>query len=203
MRSDLQISLHAVGYENFRAAVVRSSTRIILIDNRIHFYRQMRGPPLNCAWSVRVDVFERRYLKGVHTSGGSDPYIHASVMEMKRKPDHQRKIPPCNVNKLLFFSKLCTGLGFEDETFVAEGMDWNRFSAPHMVGVYKNDSKRTIGVPGQEIYRKWLALYDPNRGTRLTVLIKLSVSVVQPGNKPLHHHKNGERMCEVAIMKPQ
>lgn len=193
VRSELRIPLHAVGIAKYRAAVLRASARIMPIDNSSYSYRQMLSQLPNGEWTVRVNVFELRNLRGVDDSGNSDPFVTVTVMGMKKQTDRQRKTLSCMVNQLLFFSKLCTGLEFEDEKIVIDVMDWNRFSAPKKVGVYTIDAKRILELPGRELYHKWFALQNPEGGKRPAGFIKLSINVVPPGSFPEHHSDTEDR----------
>lgn len=185
--SELRIPLHALGIEQYRAAVLRASARISPIDSSSYSYRQMLSPLPNGEWTVRVNVFELRNLRGIDESGSSDPFVSASVMGMTKRTDRQRQTLSCMINQLLFFSKLCTGLEFEDEKIVIEVMDWNRVGAAQKIGIYTLDAKRMLEMPGNEIYHKWFALHDPNGDRRPAGFIKMSITVVPPGGSPPHH----------------
>lgn len=189
VHSELRIPLHAIGVSQYRAAIVRASARITPVDNSSYSYRQMLSPLPNGEWTVRVNVFELRSLRGVDNSGSSDPFVKASVLGMSKETDRQRQTLTCMVNQLLFFSKACTGLEFEKEKIVIEVMDWNRITPARRIGHYTIDAKRILELPGQELYRKWLALQDPNGGKRPTGFIKLSVTVVPPGRSAPHHNE--------------
>lgn len=189
VRSELRIPLHALSCTQYRAAVLRASSRITPVDNSSYSYRQMLSPLPNGEWTVRVNVFELRNLRGVDNSGSSDPYVSASVMGMVKKTDRQRQTLSCMVNQLLFFSRLCTGLEFEDEKIVIEVMDWNRLGAATKIGVYTLDAKRMLELPGRELYRKWFALQNPSGGKRPAGFIKMSITVVPPGGSPPHHQE--------------
>lgn len=203
VRSELRIPLHAVGVSQYRAAVVRASSRISPVDSSSYSYRQMLSPLPNGEWTVRVNVFELRNLRGVDNSGSSDPYVSASVMGMVKKTNRQRQTLSCMVNQLLFFSKLCTGLEFENEKIIVEVMDWNRVSAPKKIGVYTLDAKRMLELPGREMYRKWFALQDPNGGKRPSGFIKMSITVVPPGGTPPHHQEaeDSEEFSSANLLK--
>eukprot|EP00171_Calliarthron_tuberculosum_P011315 IDg11315t1 len=114
-------------------------------------------------------------------------------MGMEKRTDRQRQTLSCMVNQLLFFSKVCTGLEFEDEKIVIQVMDWNRFSAPQQIGVYTLDAKRILELPGQELYRKWFALQDPKGDKDPAGFIKLSITVVRPGGSPPQHDDTEDR----------
>lgn len=187
VRSELRIPLHAVDVSKYRAAVLRASARMSPVDSSSYSYRQMLSPLPSGEWTVRVNIFELRNLRGVDDSGSSDPFVSATVMGMKKQTDRQRQTLSCVVNQLLFFSRLCTGLEFEDEKIVIEVMDWNRFGAPKKIGVYTLDAKRMLELPGRELYRKWFALQDPDGGKRPAGFIKMSITVVPPGGTPPHH----------------
>lgn len=187
VRSELRVPLHALGCAQYPAAVLRASARITPIDNSSYSYRQMLSPLPSGEWTVRTNVFELRNLRGVDNSGSSDPYFVASVMGMSKKTYRQRQTLSCMVNQILFFSKLCTGLEFEDEKIVIEVMDWNRVGTATKIGVYTLDAKRMLELPGRELYRKWFALQDPSGGKRPAGFIKMSITVVPPGGTPPHH----------------
>jgi len=193
VRSELRIPFRAMGSTQYRAAVLHATTRIVPVDSSSYSYRQMLSPLPNGEWTVRVNVFELRNLRGVDNSGSSDPYVSVGVMGMEKRTDRQRQTLSCMVNQLLFFSKVCTGLEFEDEKIVIQVMDWNRFSAPQQVGVYTMDAKRILELPGQELYRKWFALQDPKGGKNPAGFIKMSITVVRPGGSPPQHDDMEDR----------
>lgn len=186
-RSLLRIPFHALGEENYRTGVLFASARFSPIDTSSYSYRQMLSPLPNGEWTIRVNVFELRSLKGVDASLNSDPFVQAKTLGMTKTTDRHRKTLSCMVNQLLFFSKICTGLEFEDEKIIIEVMDWNRFSAANKIGVYTIDAKRILELPGRELYRTWFALQDPQGGKRPAGFVKLSVTVVPPGCSPPQH----------------
>lgn len=57
VRSDLLISLHAVGYENFCAAVVSARTLITPIDSSSYSYPMLRSFPPYGEWTVGIIGF--------------------------------------------------------------------------------------------------------------------------------------------------
>ena len=193
VRSELRIPLHALGISQYRAAVLRASARITPVDSSSYSFRQMLSPLPNGEWTVRINVFELRNLKGVDQSGSSDPYVAAEVMGIPKKTDRQRQTLSCMVNQLLFFSKICTGLEFEDEKIVIEVMDWNRLGAASKIGVYTLDAKRMLELPGRELFRKWFALQDPSGGKRPAGFIKMSITVVPPGGSPPLHDDSEDK----------
>lgn len=203
VRSELRIPLHAIGCDHYRSAILRASARISPVDNSSYSYRQLLSPLPNGEWTVRINIFELRNLHGVDDAGSSDPFVQASVMGMMKKTIQQRQTLSCMVNQLLFFSKLCTGLEFENEKVVVEVMDWNRFGSATKVGVYTLDAKRLLEMPGREIYRKWFALQDPNGGKRPPGFIKMSVTVVPPGSSPPHHQEteDAEEFSTAKLLK--
>lgn len=186
-RSELRIPLHALGCEQYRAAVLRASARITPVDSSSYSYRQMLSQLPNGEWTVRVNIFELRNLRGVDNSGSSDPFVSAKVMGITKKTHRQKQTLSCMVNQLLFFSSVRTGLEFEDEKIVIDVMDWSRTGAPKQIGVYTVDAKRMLELPGREMYRKWFALQDPRGGKRPAGFIKMSITVVPPGGSPPFH----------------
>ena len=203
VRSELRIPLQAQGFTHYRAAVLHATTRIVPIDSSSYSYRQMLSPLPNGEWTVRINVFELRNLRGVDDSGASDPYVSVRVMGIEKKTDRQRQTLSCMVNQLLFFSKVRTGLEFEDEKIVIQVMDWNRFSAPRQIGVYTLDAKRMLELPGQELYRKWFALQDPKGGRSPAGFIKMSITVVRPGGSPPQHDdtEDKEEFSQARLLK--
>ncbi|PXF41664.1 Dysferlin [Gracilariopsis chorda] len=160
-RSEVRIPLHALGCENYRAAIFRASARITPVDSSSYSYRQMLSQLLNAEWTVRVNVFELRNLRGVEISESSDRFVSATVMVITKKTGLQKQTMTCMVNQLLFFSSVRTGLEFEDEKIVIEYIDWSCTYASKQIGVYTVDSKRMLELPAHEMYRKWFALQDP------------------------------------------
>ena len=75
----------------------------------------MLSPLPNGEWTVRVNVFELRNLRGVDDSGAPAPYVPVRVMGVEKKTGQQRQTLSCMVNQLLFSSKVRTELEFEDE----------------------------------------------------------------------------------------
>lgn len=203
-RSLLRVPLHALGQEKYRAAVLFASARFTPIDTSSYSYRQMLSPLPNGEWTVRINVFELRNLKGVDASLNSDPYVQASTMGMTKNTDRQRKTLSCMVNQLLFFSRVCTGLEFEDEKIVIEVMDWNRLTASSKIGVYTLDAKRILELPGKELYRQWFALQDPGGGRgKPSGFVKLSITVVPPGCSPPQHDdtEDTEEFTSATLLK--
>jgi C2 domain len=203
-RSLLRVPMHALGQDKYRAAVLFASARFTPIDMSSYSYRQMLSPLPNGEWTVRINVFELRNLRGVDSSMNSDPYVQATTMGLTKCSDRQRKTLSCMVNQLLFFSKVCTGLEFEDEKIVIEVMDWNRLTASTKIGVYTLDAKRILELPGKEVYRTWFALQAPEGGRqRPAGFIKLSITVVPPGCSPPQHDdtEDTEEFTSATLLK--
>ena len=139
------------------------------------------------------NVFELRNSRGAGNSGASDSFVSVSVIRIEKRTDRQRQTLSCMVNQLLFFSKVCTGLAFGDERIVINTMDWNRFSAAQRIGAYTMDVKRMLECPGQELYRKWIALQDANGGKSPAGFIKMSITVFRPGRSPPQHNDVEDR----------
>ncbi|PXF41319.1 Dysferlin [Gracilariopsis chorda] len=147
-RSELRISLHALGCEQYPAAVLRASARITPVDSSSYSYRQMLSQLPNGEWRVRVNAFELRNLRGVDISESSDPFVPATVIVITKKTGCQKQTLSCMVNQLLFFSSVRTGLEFEDEKIVIDVMDWSRTGTPKQIAVYTVDAKRMLEFPG-------------------------------------------------------
>ncbi|PXF42756.1 Dysferlin [Gracilariopsis chorda] len=147
----------------------------------------MLNPLPNGEWTVRVNVFELRNLRGVDISESSDTFVFATVTVITKKTGRQQQTLTCIANQLLFFSSVRTGLEFEDEKIDIDIMDWNRTGASKQIGVYTVDAKRMLELPAHEIYRTWFALQDPRGGKRRAGFIKMSIIVVPPvGSPPFH-----------------
>lgn len=203
-RSLLRIPLHASGQEKYRAAVLYASARFTPIDMSSYSYRQMLSPLPNGEWTLRINVFELRNLQGVDSSLNSDPFVQVTTMGSVKSTDRQRKTLSCMVNQLLFFSKVCTGLEFEDEKIVIEVMDWNRLSAAEKIGVYTVDAKRLLELPGREVFRTWFALQSPDGSNmRPAGFIKMSITVIAPGGSPPHHDdaEDTEEFTSATLLK--
>lgn len=203
-RSLLRIPLHALGQRKYRAAVLYASARFTPIGMSSYSYRQMLSPLPNGEWTIRINVFELRNLRGVDTSMNSDPFVQATTMGTMKSTDRQRKTLSCMVNQLLFFSKVCTGLEFEDEKIFIEVMDWNRLTAAQTIGVYTLDAKRLLELPGNEVYRTWFALQAPNGGKgRPAGFIKLSITVIPPGGSSPQHDdlEDTEEFTSATLLK--
>jgi C2 domain len=203
-RSLLRIPLHALGQKRYRAAVLYASARFTPVDMSSYSYRQMLSPLPNGEWTVRINVFELRNLQGVDASMNSDPFVQATTMGTTKSTDRQRKTLSCMVNQLLFFSKVCTGLEFEDEKIVIEVMDWNRLSAAQKIGVYTLDAKRILELPQKEVYRTWFALSTPEGGNqRPAGFIKMSITVIPPGGSPPQHDdaEDTEEFTSATLLK--
>lgn len=203
-RSLLRIPLHASGQKKYRAAVLYASARFTPIGMSSYSYRQMLSPLPNGEWTVRINVFELRNLQGVDSSMNSDPFVQATTMGTIKSTDRQRKTLSCMVNQLLFFSKVCTGLEFEDEKIVIEVMDWNRLKAAEKIGVYTLDAKRLLELPGNEVYRTWFALQAPDGGKgRPAGFIKLSITVIPPGGSSPQHDdlEDTEEFTSATLLK--
>lgn len=203
-RSLLRIPMHALGQAKYRAAVIYASARFTPVEGSSYSYRQMLSPLPNGEWTVRINVFELRNLRGVDQGMNSDPYVQATTLGTSKSTDRQRKTLSCMVNQLLFFSRVCTGLEFEDEKIVIEVMDWNRLSASGKIGVYTLDAKRILELPGKEIYRTWFALQSPEGGKSLPAgFIKLSITVVPPGGQPPVHNdmEDTEEFTAATLLK--
>ncbi|PXF42859.1 Dysferlin [Gracilariopsis chorda] len=171
------------------SALLLKSPRLIVAVNRIG--KCFVSFP-NGEWTVRVNVFELRNLRGVDISEGSDRFLSATVMVITKKTGCQKQTLTFMVNLLLFFSSVHTGLEFEDEKIVIEVMDWSRTDASKKIGVYTVDAKRMLELPAHEMYRKWFALQDPREGKHRAGFIKMSITVVPPGGSPSSHDDTGD-----------
>lgn len=202
-RSLLRIPFHAPGQDRYRAAVLYASGRFTPIDTSSYSYRQMLSPLPNGEWTIRINVYELRNLRGVDASLSSDPFVQATTLGMSKSTDRQRKTLSCMVNQLLFFSRVCTGLEFEDEKIVIDVMDWNLLGGSRKIGVYTLDAKRVLELDRHEIYRKWFALQDPSGGRRPAGFIKMSITIVPPGGSPEQHddYEDTEEFTSATLLK--
>eukprot|EP00656_Telonema_subtile_P051134 TRINITY_DN6814_c0_g1_i3.p1 TRINITY_DN6814_c0_g1~~TRINITY_DN6814_c0_g1_i3.p1 ORF type:complete len:910 (-),score=293.62 TRINITY_DN6814_c0_g1_i3:1309-4038(-) len=153
--------------------------------------------------NVRVHVIEARELKGVDTGGTSDPIGVVTVMGKKQETEQYNKCTSVVFDKLMFFE--FDNLSMEEiqrGTILLEMFDYNLIARNELIGKYEFGVGKTNTKPGHEEYKKWVALFSPERGLEPQGFLKVSISVVKSGQAHSDHMDDDDDDDDEMVLMP-
>jgi hypothetical protein len=142
-----------------------------------------------------VHIIEARMLKGEDASGTSDPVVYVDVLGHKQHTKIMYKRTNCVWDQTLVFNLNKVGLQDLGQGQVKVSVfDADTISANDLIGAYVFDIASAYAMPHHEVYRAWVGLTDDtNEADKgLQGLLKLSVTVLGPGDKPFVHPPNDD-----------
>eukprot|EP01038_Epipyxis_sp_PR26KG_P011587 gene11587-15520_t len=112
-------------------------------------------------YTIQVHVIEVAELKGLNSSGFSDPIVYVEIMNQVRHTRHVTEVDRCTFNEVLYFN-------FKDlkQDQLASAhvkisvYDWNRFRPYGLTGVHQVDLMSVYQSKDHELYREWAGLRD-------------------------------------------
>jgi hypothetical protein len=153
-------------------------------------------------WQVQVHVVEVRDLKGEDLSGSCDPVVYMQVLDQKQNSSIKEQTRSAVYDEIFFFDFRNVG---RDELSVGNlkvsVYDADTFTTSDMIGCYQFDLLGIYFRQDHELYKQWVALVDPTNdqdaGTQ--GYLKLSVTVLGPGDTQKVHDAVAERMEELKL----
>jgi hypothetical protein len=173
---------------------------VFLAGRHLDKIQENKTTMISGSYQVQVHIIECRDLKSDHLSGLASPYIHIKVMGRSKKTRVIRKVSSCVFDDTLYFN--FTGLmrsAIEEASIEVRVHDFNAFWAHKLIGMVVFDARTVYSLPNHEMYRKWVGVMnDKSRNNRYHGFIKLSVTVLGPGDEQATHDLDLEYQKELA-----
>eukprot|EP00184_Porphyridium_aerugineum_P006376 CAMPEP_0184706560 /NCGR_PEP_ID=MMETSP0313-20130426/36819_1 /TAXON_ID=2792 /ORGANISM="Porphyridium aerugineum, Strain SAG 1380-2" /LENGTH=2368 /DNA_ID=CAMNT_0027168117 /DNA_START=74 /DNA_END=7179 /DNA_ORIENTATION=- len=190
--AEVRIPFYTKGFEDYHVAVGYAKTTVSRISNSSYSYREKFTDLPSGDWSCRINLFELRALAATDESATSDPYIVVKAFGQEKRSRMFRATLSCVVDEMLFFNQAMTGREIEDAKVAVAVYDWNRFGAPNLIGQIEFDVSNVYRTPSHEFFRRWIALYHPEKGSNARGYLKMSMGVVGPNDSPPKYHAESE-----------
>lgn len=151
-------------------------------------------------YQVQVHIIECRDLKGENSDGTSDPVVYVEVFKQKQNTTVKYSCTSCVFDELLIFD--CKNMEkeeFEEAIIRVSCYDSNTIGRNKMIGGWACDATHVYFQKDHESYRKWIPLMDDEDEEDVGVqgYMKLSVSIIGPGEKMKVHDEDAEKREEM------
>ena len=147
-------------------------------------------------YQVQVHIIEARELKAENMDGSDDPVVEVECFGQKQHTRTLKGQINCVWDEVLIFNmKNLAKESFEDGVVRVSVKDANFIiGRKKMIGAYAFDATSVYFSKDHEMYRKWVALMDDEDADDVGVqgYLKLSVSIIGPGDKPVVHDEEEE-----------
>ena len=147
-------------------------------------------------YQVQVHIIEARELKAENMDGSDDPVVEVECFGKKQHTRTLKGQINCVWDEVLIFDmKHLAKESFEDGVIRVSVKDANFIiGKKKMIGAYAFDATSVYFSKDHEMYRKWVALMDDEDADDVGVqgYLKLSVSIIGPGEKPKVHDEEEE-----------
>ena len=151
-------------------------------------------------WSVQVHLIEARDLKAENYDGTSDPIVYVEVFGQRQSTQVVYGQTSCVFDELLIFNmKNLDKEQFTEGIIRVTVMDYNTLKNT-MIGAAAFDCANIYqSNKDHELYRQWTALMDDVDPDDIGVqgYLKLSISIIGPGEKSKVHDLDAEMDAEI------
>lgn len=152
-------------------------------------------------YQVQVHIIECRDLKAENLDGTSDPVVYIDCMGQKQSTGVINGVTSCVFDELFIFnfSKMDKE-AFEEGVIKISCYDYG-LTGNTMIGAYAFDATMVYTLNKEhEMYRKWVPLMDDEDPDDVGVqgYMKISVSIIGPGEKLKIHDEDAELAAEIA-----
>jgi len=152
-------------------------------------------------YQMQVHIIECRDLKGGNSNGLCDAYARVRVMGRIKKTRVIRKVSGCVFDDTLYFN--FTGLtcsAIEEAGIELQVYDFDAFLAHKLIGMATFDARSIHALPNHEFYRKWVGLINNKArdSSGYHGFIKVSLTILGPGDEQLSHDLDAEYQKELA-----
>eukprot|EP00033_Pygsuia_biforma_P002484 GCRY01002754.1.p1 GENE.GCRY01002754.1~~GCRY01002754.1.p1 ORF type:complete len:1277 (-),score=458.89 GCRY01002754.1:265-4095(-) len=138
-------------------------------------------------YQVQVHIIEARDLKGRDSSGMSDPICFIKFCGQKQNTAIQKKTCSCTWDHMFFFQCNLKDEEFNTEKILVSVFDANTVRRNVLIGEYELDMSFIYGEKNHELYRRWVALTDNERQEGIQGYLKVTVTVLGPGDLAATH----------------
>ena len=153
-------------------------------------------------YQVQVHIIEARDLKGENENGTSDPVVFVECFGQKRHTAYFKDVTSCVFDQQFIFDiKGLDKHSFEEGLIRISCYDSNSVSNNELIGRFAMDAPLIYRMnTGHELYRQWVPLMDDEDSKDLGVqgYLKVSISIIGPGDKAKVHNEDDERAEEIA-----
>jgi len=152
-------------------------------------------------YQIQIHIIECRDLKGGSSSGLCDAYARVRIMGRIKKTRVIRKVSGCVFDDTLYFN--FTGLtcsAIEEAGIELQVYDFDAFLAHKLIGMATFDARSIHALPNHEFYRKWVGLVNSKArdSNGYHGFIKVSLTILGPGDEQLSHDLDAEYQKELA-----
>lgn len=157
-------------------------------------------------YQIQVHIIECRDLKAENADGTSDPIVFVECFGQKRNTIVIKQCTSCVFDELFIFNmKNIDKEAFEEGMIRISCFDSTIMSMiggkNKMIGSYAIDATMVYTMnKDHELYRQWVPLIDDEDPEDVGVqgYMKISISIVGPGEKVKVHDEDAERAAEIA-----
>jgi hypothetical protein len=158
-------------------------------------------------YQIHVSVIEVKDVLPKDLNGTADPFVEVEVLSTKKYTSTAKSTLSAVYDETLQFDK--PGLSKDDlENAVisvrVKDADGSRLVSTQMIGAYDFPLGWVYGKQGHEVYRRWIALVNPDHldqesASKLQGYLKVTVAVLGPGDKLTTHDPTADRMLETQL----
>lgn len=151
-------------------------------------------------YQIQVHIIECRDLKGENMDGTSDPVVYVETFGQKQNTTVQYSCTSCVFDELLIFDQKNVDKEMLEENIIRIAVyDSNTIGRNVMIGSWVCDTTMAYFQKDHEYYRKWVPLMDDEDADDVGVqgYMKLSVTVIGPGEKMKVHDEDAEKREEM------
>ena len=151
-------------------------------------------------YQIQVHIIECRDLKGENMDGTSDPVVYVDTFGQKQNTTVQYSCTSCVFDELCIFDQKNVDKETLEENIIRISCyDSNTVGRNVMIGSWVCDTTMVYFQKDHEYYRKWVPLMDDEDADDVGVqgYMKLSITVIGPGDKMKVHDEDAEKREEM------
>ncbi len=152
-------------------------------------------------YQVIVHIIEARELKAENLDGTSDPVCYIECFGQKRNTQVIKGVTSCVFDETFIFNLRDLDKETFEEGVIRVSCKDSGLIKNTMIGAYAVDATLIYCMnKDHEFYRQWVPLMDDSDPEDVGVqgYLKLSISIVGPGEKAKIHDEEAERAAEIA-----
>ncbi|GMI00136.1 hypothetical protein TrVE_jg577 [Triparma verrucosa] len=150
-------------------------------------------------YQIQVHIIEVRDLKAEDTTGTSDPVCYVEAFgEKQNTPVKEKCLSAVFDERFIFNYRDMDKDTFDAGQIRVNVMDADFGKRNDMIGSFVVDASLIYFRPKHEFYREWVALVDDTSldDTGVQGYLKLSISVIGPGDKMVTHDEEDDKARE-------
>jgi hypothetical protein len=152
-------------------------------------------------YQVIVHVIEARELKAENLDGTSDPVVYIECFGQKRNTQVIKGVTSCVFDETFIFNLAKMDKSTIEDGIIRVACKDSGLLGNTMIGAYVVDATLIYTMnKDHEFYRQWVPLMDDSDPEDVGVqgYLKISITMVGPGEKPKTHDEDAERAAEIA-----